>query len=191
MAIAAVLWFCCEVAGQTTQPAADAAVPDQWQQAVQHVADVAGDDTGLRNEMTDGCALRKFGEDVDQDEQTLIDFVAGQSALGVHAYFYPAKMMARDIAADVTASMLVGPRLKHDIALDDPAVANAAAAVATQWTQMTLHADVSTPIGVIVLWNTHADLDEDRRLNFILVKGQRQSDGSFRIASIYWGDPLQ
>ena len=190
MAIAAVLWLCCEAAGQTTQPSADAAVPDQWQQTVQRVADAAGDDTGLRIALADGCSLRKFGADVDADMQSLIDFLAGQTDLGVHAYFYPARTMARDIAADVIASTLVGPRLKHDIALDDPAVANAASAVATQWTQMTLHVDANSPIGVIVLWNSHSDLDEDRRLNFILIKGQRQTDGTFRIAAIYWGDPL-
>jgi hypothetical protein len=185
-AIFTVLWLCCEAAGQTTQPS----VPDAWQQAVQHVADAAGDDSGLRTLLTDGCTLRKFGADTDSDLQSFLDFLGGESALGVHAYFYPPSIMARDISADVTASGLVGSRLKQDIALSDPAVGNAAAAVATQWVQLTLHAASQTPVGVIVLWNAHTDLDDDRRLNFILVKGQRQDDGTFRIAAIYWGDPL-
>jgi hypothetical protein len=187
MAIVTILWLCCEAAGQTTQPAP---VPDAWQQAVQHVADSAGDDAGLRSLLSDNCSVHKFGADSDGDVQSLIDFLAGESALGVHAYFYPAPTMARDIAADVTASTQVAPRVKHDIELTDPAVSNAAAAVATQWVQMTLHASADTPIGVIVLYDNRADSDTDRRLNFVLVRGERQTDGTFRIAAIYWGDPL-
>jgi hypothetical protein len=188
MAIVTVLWFCCEAAGQTTQPAP--AVPEAWQQAVQHVADAAGDDSGLRSLLSDNCTVRKFGTETDGDVQSLIDFLAGESALGVHAYFYPAQTIARDVAADVTASAQAGPRLKHDIAIDDPAVGNAASAVATQWVQLTLHASADTPIGVIVLWDARADLDNDRRLNFVLVRGERQGDGSFHISAIYFGDPL-
>ena len=169
---------------------AAAPAPDLWQQAVQHVAQGAGDDTGLRNALSDSCTVRKFGADSDGDVQSLIDFLAGEGTLGVHAYVYPAQIMARDIAADVTACPEAGLALKHDIAVDDPAVGNAAAAVAIQWVQMTLHPAADTPIGVIVLWNARTDIDNDRRLNFVLIKGEKQTDGSYRITSIYWGDPL-
>jgi hypothetical protein len=185
LALATVLFICSEATGQTTRPA-----PSQWENLVKGIAACAGDEQTLRALTGPGCSFRRFDGDHNSDPKSLAESWPLQTQLGAHAYLFPPQMLAEDVAIDVGGSSLVPDRVKNDLALDDPIERNAAAAVAVKWVQQTLHVDTDSPVGLIVLWDTHSDVDEQHRLTFLLVQGRQEADGSFRIVSIVWGDPL-
>jgi hypothetical protein len=51
-------------------------------------------------------------------------------------------------------------------------------------------------VGVIVLWDGRAETDDQHRLIFVLIKGEKKSDGAeedgggFKFTRIVYGDPL-
>jgi hypothetical protein len=185
LATLAVLCFCCEAAGQTTRPS-----PPGWDRTVQSLSAASGDEDAIGNLLASGCIVHKFGDDHNSTVKSLCDFLSIQAPVGEHAYIFPPQNMAADIAADVGASPLISDQIKHDLALDDPIARNAAAEVAVKWAQQVLHADANTPIGLIILWDAHADEDDQRRLAFVLAKGEAQPDGQYKITAIVWGNPL-
>jgi hypothetical protein len=193
IAILSVLWICCEAAGQTTQPAPDPAssVSSTWTTTIKGIAAAASDEDALRAIIGPACSMRRFDGDHKSDAKAFAENWPLQNVLGIHAYEYPPQQMAQDIAADVDASPLIPDRIKSDMALEDPIARNAAATVAVKWVEQTLHPDAGTPIGVILLWDTHNDVDDDHRLGFVLIQGKQESDGSYRIVTIVWGNPLQ
>jgi hypothetical protein len=186
-AIGVVLCVAAGTAAQTTRPASDAPSPLAWQQTVAtFAAAVASHDADpVRQVISDNCVVRRFLSGRDRDLEPLIEFSAGPTLLGEHAYIGPSSAAANDISADVVASGAVPEDAKKWLDLSD----SSGPAVAAQWIARTLAANHNTPVGLIVLWNGSAGRDERRRLVFILLKGE-QSEQKFNITEVVYGDPL-
>jgi hypothetical protein len=173
-------------AGQTTRPSADA--PPQWERLVSSLtaAVVAHDSQAIQSLVAGDCRVGRFYAEADADDSQLLDAVSADIVLGDHAYVSPAAAMAADIAQDVNSSSLVSDFAKRSLNLGD----QHARSVAMQWMAQALNAGDGEFVGIIILWDSRPETDDQHRLSFVLVKGQGDGQG-FKFSRVVYGDPLQ
>jgi hypothetical protein len=183
---AVILIFAGIATGQTTRPIADA--PPQWERLVSSLtaAFVARDPQAIQSLLAGDCRVGRFYAEPDADDSQLLDAVSATSVLGDHAYVSPAADIAADIAQDVNSSSLVSDFAKRSLNLGD----QHARAVATQWMAQALNAGDGEFVGIIVLWDSRPETDDQHRLSFVIVKGQGDAQG-FKFSRVVYGDPLQ
>lgn len=199
-AVLVIVLTACEFAGgQTTRPDAGAssaansssaagALSASWERQVSAFAAAAAGrnyDT-LAAMLPDTCLIHRFNGQRDADASALTDFLNGSMVLGDHAYVCPATGAASDIAQDVSDSESVPDSAKKGLVLD----AKNGSTIALKWIAQTLGTEDGTPIGMIVLWNSRPELDNQQRPLFVLIKGEKDADG-YKIAMVVYGDPLQ
>jgi hypothetical protein len=172
--------------GQTTRPVSD--TPLQWAKTVSSLAGaiVAHDSQGVQTLVGGDCHVSRFFGPADQDDSQFLDAVFSTAVLGDHAYIFPTNTMAADIAADVNTSSVVSEIAKQTLDLGD----KRGKPIATQWIAQALSAADGDFLGIIILWDTRTEGDDQHRLNFVLVKGQ-ESGPAFKIERVMYGDPLQ
>lgn len=173
-------------AGQSTRPVAD--TPPQWERMVSSLtaAVVARDPQAIQSLLAGDCRVARFYSEPDADDSQLLDAVSGATVLGDHAYVSPAPAMAADIAQDVNSSSLVSDFAKRSLNLGD----QHARTVAMQWMAQALNAGDGELVGIIILWDSRPETDDQHRLSFVLVKGQGDDRG-FKFSRVVYGDPLQ
>jgi hypothetical protein len=187
--ISIVLMSGAAAIGQATRPAfASDAVPPDWERTVNSLAAaVAGHDAqGIEAMLPAGCVAHRFNAARDADFSAFADFTDSATVLGDHVYLYPPTTAAADIARDVSASPVVADLTKKSLSLND----SAGQSVALQWITESLGAVQGVPMAIIVAWDTRPDTDDQRRLTFVLIQGEKAADG-FKISQIVYGDPLQ
>jgi hypothetical protein len=184
--IAIVLLSVDIAAGQTTRPAAEA-LP-QWERMVSSLtaAVAARDGQAIQSLVGGDCRVGRFNAGTDGDGSELIDAVSTGIVLGDHAYIFPAGALAADIAQDVNSSSLVPDLAKRSLNLGD----QRARSIAMQWIAQALNGNDGELVGVIVLWDSRPEAEDQRRLSFVLVKGQWDGQG-LKFTRIVYGDPLQ
>jgi len=132
------------------------------------------------------CRLSRFFAGPDQDTSPFFEAVLPVTVLGDHAYTFPANAVALDIARDVDSSSEVSDFAKKSLNLTD----KSGRSIAMQWMAQSLGAVDGEFVGIIVTWDSHSNLDDEHRLEFVLVKGREDSQG-FTLTRIVYGDPLQ
>jgi len=173
-------------AGQTTRP--DAEAPARWERQVSSLAAavVAHDQSTIQSLVGADCRIGKFNAVPDADGSQFLDALSSQTVLADHAYVYPPTEMVSDIARDVNSSTIVPDFTKRTLNLDD----KRGKTTAMQWISQALNATDGELVGIIILWDSRPDTDDQHRLNFVLIKGQSDGDG-FKFTRIVYGDPLQ
>ena len=181
-----ILLLTASALGQTTQPAGDAEL--QWERTVSSLgAAIAAHDQQSMAAMVGGdCRLSRFFAGPDQDTSPFFEAVLPSTVLGDHAYTFPANAVASDIARDVNSSSEVSDFAKKSLNLTD----KSGRSIAMQWMAQSLGAVDGEFVGIIVTWDSHSNLDDEHRLEFVLVKGREDSQG-FTLTRIVYGDPLQ
>jgi hypothetical protein len=183
---AVILIFTGIAAGQTTRPVADA--PPQWERLVSSLtaAVVARDAQAIQSLLAGDCRVGRFYAEPDGDDSRLLDAVSTDIVLGDHAYVSPAAGMVADVAQDVNSSSLVSDLVKRSLNLGD----QHSRTIAMQWMAQALNAGDGEFVGIIVLWDSRPETEDQHRLNFVLVKGE--GDGQrFKFNRVVYGDPLQ
>jgi hypothetical protein len=184
--IVTIAVFAGVAAGQTTRPAAEA--PARWERMVASLsAAIAGrDPQAVQASVPADCRINRFYAEPDSDTSGLFDAASVAVVIGDHAYLSPASGIAADIAQDVNSSSLVSDFNRRALNLDDPH----ARAIAMRWLAEALNTVDGQLVGVIVLWDSRPQTDDQHRLNFILVEGN--DDGKeCKFTRIVYGDPLQ
>ena len=184
--IAIITFFAGIASAQTTRPAADA-LP-QWERVVSSLtaAVVARDPQAIQSLIAADCRVARFNAEPDADDSQLLDAVSTDIVLGDHAYIFPPAAVAADIAQDVNSTTLVSEFAKRSLNLGD----QHARAIAMQWLAQALNAADGEFVGIIVLWDSRPETDDQHRLCFVLVKAQDDGQG-FKISRVVYGDPLQ
>ena len=187
ISIVMMIAFCAGMGeAQTTRPAGE--TPPQWERVVSSLtaAVVGHDSQTVQSLVGEGCRVGRFFAQPDGDSSAFVDAISADTVLGDHAYVQPAAAIAGDIAHDVNSSSVVPDFEKHSFNLDD----KHSRTVASQLVTQALNVGDGEFVGLIVLWDTRADVDDQHRLIFVLVKGEGDGDG-FRLTRVVYGDPLQ
>jgi hypothetical protein len=177
---------------QTTRPADAAAtpgtaVPTAWEREITSLAAAAAahDAQTIQSLAGPNCQVRQFNSDHDQDISDFTDFATSDSVLGSHAYIFPSAAIAADIASDVNSCTEISDFLKKEMALED----KQSQSIVMQWLTVSLNVQDGALIGVVVLWDSRPEAEDQHRLMFILVKGKK-TDAGFAMTQIVYGDPL-
>lgn len=147
---------------------------------------VSRDPQAIQSLIAGDCRIGRFYAGPDEDDSQLIDAVSAETVLGDHSYVSPPAAMAVDVAQDVNSSSIVSDFAKRSLNLSD----RHGRPVAVQWMSQALSAGDGELVGIIVLWDTRPEADDQHRLSFVLVKGQVDGQGS-RFTRIVYGDPLR
>lgn len=91
-----------------------------------------------------------------------------------------------DIARDVDSSSAVADSEKRLLNLGD----KQGRPIAARWITEALSASDGDYLGIVILWDTRSEADDQHRLNFVLLKGEASGEG-FKIVRVVYGDPLQ
>jgi hypothetical protein len=192
-------WIILAVAGmlraQTTQPS-PAREETPWQKTVHQFSDALGkgDKAVLQSLLGDKPVMHVFNA---TGNAGLDDLLAlGKSAeqtIGYHAYQGAPQSMAADMAGDFKDNEKGIPDEVRRRMMPQEAGAKAkASATAVQWFEVNFDIKNSEwntiPVGVVELW---VNSSGTRSLAFVLVRGQQETDGSFRIVAVAWGNPLE
>ena len=175
-----------ETRAQTTRPAPSRGAPVTWSSAVEAFANAVtkGDPSALAGMLAHDAAVRSFDTGERVAPPAMARAVSEWTLLGAHGYEFPPPALAKDIAADVSASDMVADRDKARITPPDDAELARANATAADWVAQTLGAERNHLVGVAVFWNAKLN-----RPMFVLVKGQPTAD-SFEVKLAVYGDPM-
>lgn len=172
--------------GQTTRPMGDA--PPQWERLVSSLtaATVARDPQAIQSLLTGDCRVGRFYAQPDEDSSQFLDSISQDTVLGDHAYLYPSAQMTADIARDMNSSTIASDFAKKTLNLND----KQSRTVAAQWMAQSLSVSDGDLVGIIILWDSRQDIDDQHRLIFVLVRGERDGD-AYKFTRVVYGDPLQ
>jgi hypothetical protein len=175
----------------TTQPAIA-----RWQDAVDHFSEaiVDRDSSSLNTLLVDHPAVHTL-DNVAVDAAKLGQTFAGAVVIGTHAYPGVPATLATDIASDFSGAANVPEDVKRKM-VPDEATLPRANSTARVWVQSALDSGAG-PVGVIVLWRGHSNLDRISALFkdgpgeilFVLIKAQ-EIDGAPHIRQVVYGEPL-
>jgi hypothetical protein len=139
--------------------------------------------------------LRSFGAETESSLQELFSRGAGAIPFVARGMTFPLTDLHMALTHDLAAASHVPSATRWWLQPPEKR-AERINKVANGWFRVDLGCKDGTPVGLIVYWLPTLASQPERGpctevgLLFVLVRGERQTDGSWRIAQLVYGDPL-